>query len=214
MLPPMRRFALLALAMAGCGSKSSRPQQPPPPLREVAPNELRAVADFSAIADREARSLALFTEAARVIMHPRCVNCHPDGDTPYQGMTLALHEPPVVRGPENNGVPGNECTTCHQERNQELTRVPGAPKWHVAPRVMAWVGKSAAHICNQLKDTKRNGGKSLAQIAEHSAHDELVAWGWSPGANREPAPGTQEQFGALVAAWIDSGAECPEEAPR
>ena len=126
-------------------------------------------------------------------------------------MTLALHDPPVVRGPADNGVPGNECTTCHQDRNQELTRVPGAPKWHVATREMAWVGKSAAYICNQLKDPKRNGGKSLAQIAEHNAHDKLVAWGWAPGANREPAPGTQEQFGAIVAAWIDSGAECPEE---
>ena len=208
----MRRLALLALAMVSCSSRSQRPQPPPPvPLREVAPTELRAVADFSSIGDREQRSRALFLEAARVIMHPRCVNCHPAGDTPHQGMTLALHDPPVVRGPDDQGVPGNECTTCHQDRNQELTRVPGAPKWHVAPFEMAWVGKSATYICNQMKDPKRNGGKSLAQIAEHNAHDELVAWGWKPGANREPAPGTQEQFGALVAAWIDTGAECPEE---
>jgi hypothetical protein len=180
----------------------------------VPANQLRAVAEFMAIEDRADRSRALFLEAARVLMHPRCVNCHPDGDTPHQGMQMALHDPPVVRGPSDNGVPGNECTTCHQDRNQELTRVPGAPRWHVAPREMAWVGKSAAYICNQLKDTKRNGGKSLAQIVEHNAHDELVAWGWNPGANREPAPGTQQEFGALVAAWVDSGAECPEEARK
>jgi hypothetical protein len=176
--------------------------------------ELRAVADFMVIDDRADRSRALFVEAARVLMHPRCVNCHPDGDSPHQGMLLTAHDPPVVRGPDDNGVPGNQCTTCHQDKNQELTRVPGAPKWHLAPRSMAWVGKSVAHLCTQLKDRKRNGGKTLAQIVEHSAHDELVAWGWNPGARREPAPGTQAQFGALMAAWNDTGAECPEEAAK
>jgi hypothetical protein len=96
-------------------------------MRDVPPTELRAVADFMVIGDRAGRSRALFAEAARVLMHPRCVNCHPDGDTPHQGMAAQIHDPPVVRGPEDRGVPGNECTTCHQDRNQELPRVPGAP---------------------------------------------------------------------------------------
>ncbi len=195
---------------AGCGAPQS-PPRPPPRMREVPRTELRAVADFMAIGDRADRSRALFVEAARVLMHPRCINCHPDGNTPHQGMEMQLHDPPVVRGPEDQGVPGNECTTCHQERNQDLTRVPGAPRWHLAPIEMAWVGKSASYICNQMKDPKRNGGKTLAQIVEHSAHDKLVAWGWHPGHDREPVPGTQEQFGALVGAWVDTGAECPPE---
>ena len=29
------------------------------------------------------------------------------------------------------------------------------------------------------------------------------------GAGREPAPGSQEQVGALIKAWIDTGAHCP-----
>lgn len=167
------------------------------------------MSDFNGIADRAARSRALFAEASRVLLHPRCVNCHPDGDVPHQGMQLVLHDPPVQRGLANRGVPGLACTTCHQDRNQPLTRVPGAPGWHLAPLEMAWVGKSAAYICRQLQDPKRNGGKTLAQIVDHSAHDELVAWGWTPGADREPAPGTQQQFGALIAAWADTGAACP-----
>jgi hypothetical protein len=174
-------------------------------------NELRPVAEFSAIGDRAARSRALFLEASRVLLHPRCVNCHPDGAIPHQGMQLGRHDPPVQRGPKDQGVPGMECSTCHQDRNQPLTRMPGAPNWHLAPIEMAWVGKSPADLCTQLKDPARNGGKSLAQIVEHSAHDKLVAWGWAPGADREPAPGTQEQFGSLVAAWAETGAECPEE---
>lgn len=200
-------------AFAACGG--SRPASAPvATLREVPASELRAVADFLVIDDRADRSRALFTEAARVFLHPRCVNCHPAGDIPHQGMALALHDPPVVRGDEDRGVPGNECTTCHQDRNQDLTRVPGAPGWHLAPIEMAWVGKSVGQICNQMKDPKRNGGKTLAEITEHNAHDKLVAWGWEPGDGREPAPGTQEQLGALVAAWVDTGAECPPEATR
>jgi len=74
---------------------------------------------------------------------------------------------------------------------------------------MAWVGKGPHALCEQLKDPARNGGKTLAQIADHAAHDKLVAWGWSPGADRTPALGTQAQFGALVAAWIQDGAACP-----
>ena len=199
----------LWMVLVACGGPRATPT-PAPPLGDVPRGELRSVADFASIEDRAARSRALFLEASRVLLHPRCVNCHPDGDVPHQ-RTLELHDPPVRRGPKDTGVVGMECTSCHQDRNQPHTRVPGAPNWHLAPRVMAWVGKSAAYICNQLKDPARNGGKSLAQIVEHNTHDKLVGWGWAPGADREPAPGTQQQFGALTAAWVDTGAACPEE---
>jgi hypothetical protein len=210
----LRAAAAVAGAAALSCSGGSRSLVQPVALREVPHTELRSVADFAVINDREARSRALFLEASRVLFHPRCVNCHPSGDIPHQGMQLALHDPPVQRGPEDRGVPGMECSSCHQDRNQPLTRVPGAPGWHVAPFEMAWVGRSPAQVCNQLKDPARNGGKTLAQLVEHNAHDELVGWGWAPGAGREPAPGTQEQFGALTAAWVETGAECPEEDER
>ena len=128
---------------------------------------------------------------------------------------MSPHQPPVTRGPDDHGVVGMECASCHQDRNLVQARVPGAPDWHLAPREMAWIGKSPRQICEQIKDPKRNGGKTLAQIVEHNAHDKaLVAWGWSPGADREPAPGTQEQFGAIVAAWVETGAECPSQEVR
>ena len=128
---------------------------------------------------------------------------------------MTPHQPPVTRGPDGHGVVGMECTSCHQDRNLAQARVPGAPDWHLAPREMAWTGKSPREICEQIKNPKRNGGKTLAQIVEHNAHDKaLVAWGWSPGADRERAPGTQEQFGAIVAAWVETGAECPSQEVR
>jgi hypothetical protein len=205
------RTLWLFLALPACGD-ARVPRSPA--LQEAQGNQLRAVSDFASIADRPERSRALFLEVSRVLLHPRCVNCHPSGDVPHQDMQLAMHDPPVQRGPRDHGVPGMECGTCHQDRNQQLSRVPGAPKWHVAPIDMAWVGKSPAYICNQLKDPARNGGKSLAQIVEHNAHDELVAWGWVPGGGREPAPGTQKQLGELTAAWVETGAECPAEESR
>ena len=205
----MRRM-LLVLAAAACGGKQA-PASDHVERRPGGRTELRGVADFAVIGDRATRSRALFTEIARVLVHPRCINCHPSGDVPHQRMAMELHEPPVLRGPADKGVPGMECTSCHQDRNRPLTRVPGAPNWHLAPIEMAWVGKSVSYICNQIKDPKRNGGKTLQQLVEHNAQDELVGWGWKPGADREPAPGPQEQFGALTAAWVETGAECPEE---
>jgi hypothetical protein len=74
---------------------------------------------------------------------------------------------------------------------------------------MAWQGRSLGQICEQLKDSARNGGKTLSQIQEHMAHDTLVGWAWKPGAARTPAPGNQAQFGELIAAWIATGAACP-----
>ena len=210
----MIRSALLPALVALAACRRAEPSRLPPELPPIAAQELRAAAAFAAIPDREERSRALFLEASRVLLHPRCANCHPDGDVPLQGMRMQQHQPPVTRGPKDRGVTGMECTSCHQDRNLALARVPGAPSWHVAPREMAWVGKTPRHICEQMKDPKRNGGKSLEQILEHNAHDELVGWGWDPGHGREPAPGTQAQFGAIIAAWIDTGAECPSEEAR
>jgi hypothetical protein len=174
-------------------------------------NELRAPEAFARIKDREERAQALFLEASRVLLHPRCRNCHPDGDSPAQGDDGRLHDPPVARGADDRGVPGLACSSCHQDHNLELARVPGAPQWHLAPRTMAWVGRTPRAICEQLKDPARNGNRSLAQIVDHVAHDQLVAWGWSPGPSRSKAPGTQERFGALMAAWVQDGAACPRE---
>jgi hypothetical protein len=178
---------------------------------------LQPVSAFAGIVDERARAVALFTEAGKVLQHPRCVNCHPAGDVPLQGLEMALHEPPVVRGEADFGAPGMTCNTCHNERNvtlvaqaDDLKSVPGHPEWHLAPIEMAWEGKSLGEICAQIKDPARNGGKTLAEIVEHNAHDSLVGWGWEPGAGREPAPGTQEEFGALFAAWADAGAHCPD----
>ena len=197
------------LLLAACNGSALAPARGAVSSSEPAVPDLRAPDAFDPITDPAARSAALFVEASRVMTSPRCVNCHPADDNPRQGDEHAIHDPPAIRGPSNLGVPGLECTSCHQDRNAELARIPGAPKWRLAPKEMAWLGKSIPELCAQVKDPARNGGKSLAQLIEHSAHDPLVGWGWHPGADRKPALGDQARFGALVAAWVQTGAACP-----
>jgi hypothetical protein len=175
---------------------------------EAQPDKLAAPADFAGIADPAARSAALFTELGKVLTHPRCVNCHPAGDRPRQGDLSRLHQPPVTRGADGFGLPAMRCPICHQQANFGL--VPGNPKWHLAPREMAWEGKTLAEICTQLKDRERNGGRSVEELVDHIGVDDLVGWAWAPGPGRRPAPGTQKQAGALVAAWVETGAACPK----
>ena len=170
--------------------------------------ELRAPSAFAGITEPQARSRALFTEAAKVIMNPRCMNCHPAADRPTQGNDMHAHLPPVAHG-------AGSCQTCHTDRNFSLMErasyqsIPGHPRWDVAPIEMAWQGKSAGEICRQIKDPQRNGGRSLELLHDHLAKDDLIAWAWHPGVGRDPVPGTQERLGKLVRAWIDSGAACP-----
>jgi hypothetical protein len=155
--------------------------------------------------------MALFVEAGKVIQHPRCLNCHPNGNRPLQGEGMKLHQPLVVRGKDGFGARTMRCASCHGAQNFEASpfaSVPGNKNWHLAPLEMAWHGRTLGEICRQLKDRSRNGNKTMAQIVEHMAHDELVGWAWAPGAGRTPAPGSHKAFGDLKA-WVDSGAHCP-----
>jgi hypothetical protein len=201
---PAKRFALLAsmmtaLALAGGTDLGSAEQAA----------ALATPESFADIGDTAARSAALFTEAGKVLTSPRCMNCHPAGDRPLQGEAGRLHQPPVERGPDGFGTVALRCGMCHQDANFDPAGVPGHPHWHLAPREMAWQTKTLGEICLQIKDPARNGGRSLEQIWAHMAEDSLVGWAWAPGFGREPAPGTQKEFGALIEAWMKTGAVCP-----
>jgi hypothetical protein len=171
---------------------------------------LAAPESFAAIDDAGARSAAMFTELGKVLTHPRCVNCHPAGDRPRQGEQGRLHQPPVERGPDGRGLAAMRCSNCHQEANFDPARMPGRPHWQLAPREMAWEGRTLAEICAQIKDRERNGGRSLEELVHHISSDSLVGWAWAPGYGRQGAPGTQEQAGALAEAWVKTGAVCPD----
>jgi hypothetical protein len=190
----------LAAALAALVSTTAAPQET---------DDLKPPSAFQNIANEAERSRTLFEEAGKVLMHPRCVNCHPAGDRPMQTERMRPHQPLVVRGADGHGAPGMACGTCHHAANYDPARVPGHPEWHLAPAAMAWQGRSLGAICEQIKDPARNGGKDMGALLHHMAEDSLVGWAWSPGAGRTPAPGTQAEFGALFRAWADAGAHCP-----
>lgn len=216
--PTRARIALsvAATALFGAAVASQTIAAPAPPRAPVAASGamVKGPEAFNSIADPKARSVALFGEMAKVIESPRCLNCHPRTDTPTQGDAMTVHSPPVSRGMGGMGVPGMTCNTCHGEANFTFANgegsIPGDPAWALAPPEMAWAGKTRGEICRQLKDPARNGNKTMAELVEHNTHDHLVGWGWNPGHGRMPAPGTQAQFGALTAAWVASGAHCPD----
>jgi hypothetical protein len=175
----------------------------------VLASELRPASSFAGIADPRARSIALFDEAGKVLMHPRCVNCHPASERPLQTDRTRPHEPLVVRGADGHGAAGLACNTCHGNANYDPARVPGDPHWHLAPASMALEGRSIGQICEQIKDPSRNGNRDIPTILRHVAEDSLILWTWSPGAGRTPTPGRHAEFVALLQAWADAGAHCP-----
>jgi hypothetical protein len=107
-------------------------------------NTLQPPSAFVSISDASERSRAIFAEAAKVLTHPRCMNCHPATDRPLQGNDMHPHEPLVTRE--------TSCVTCHTDRNFTVMErasyrsIPGHPRWMVAPIEMAWEGKSVGDL--------------------------------------------------------------------
>jgi hypothetical protein len=160
-----------------------------------------------------AASRAAFLQVYRVLVSPRCQNCHPAGDAPLQGDDSHVHLQDVKRGKDGHGVYGMRCDTCHQSTNLPGYHMPpGNPKWSLpsGDLKMVFVGRSPAELCKQIKDPKQNGGRNLQALFDHIAKDDLVGWGWNPGDGRTLPPFNRAETVAQLKIWIDGGAACPE----
>jgi hypothetical protein len=158
-------------------------------------------------------SAKAFLEVHKVFTSPRCQNCHPAGDAPLQGDDSHVHIQDVKRGKDGHGVSAMRCQTCHQTTNLAGDHMPpGNPKWSLPSpeHKMVFVGRSPAELCRQLKDPKQTGGRSLQQLLQHVADDELVGWGWNPGDGRALPPLSRPDTVAQMKIWIDGGAACPQ----
>jgi hypothetical protein len=196
--PPARRklapFAAVAClaALLVASSASVRAQQAPPSRSE-----------------RDASAERDFLTLASVLLSPRCKNCHPAGDAPLQGDQSRPHAMNVTRRSADVGLP---CSTCHRESNAPmLGGPPGVEGWRLPPADMPMVfeGRSPHELCLQLKDPAKTGGRSLAQVREHLAHDHLVLWGWHPGPGRTTPPVSHDALVAATDRWLGAGAPCP-----
>jgi hypothetical protein len=166
-----------------------------------------------ALAD-EADGLAAWNKIVGVLRHPRCMNCHPDGDAPLQGEDSHPHLQNVKRGRDGKGLYALKCGNCHQNQNLAGEGMPpGHPEWHLPPANMRMVfqGKTPAELARQLKDPKQNGGKTLENILKHVSDDSLVRQsGWSPADGKSKPALSHEEFAAKMREWIEKGAAIPE----
>ena len=154
---------------------------------------------------------ALFAALVPVLRHPRCMNCHSQGDYPRQGDDGHPHTMNVRRGPVGFGVTAEKCSACHQDHNLAGAHLPpGAPGWRLPPpsMPMIWQGLSDAQLCESIKDPKQNRGRNIDQLVEHLTTDKLVMWGWNPGEGRTPVPMAHDEFAAKVKQWQAAGAPC------
>jgi hypothetical protein len=152
---------------------------------------------------------APFADVARVLRHPRCLNCHTVTEFPRVGDERRRHAMNVLRGPHDHGVSAMRCSTCHQSENQPLVGVPGAPHWALAPLSMGWEGLDDHDLAMALVDRRKNGDRSLEALVQHMRDDPLVGWAWDPGPGREPPPLSRDEFVRAFQDWIDGGAVPP-----
>ena len=156
-------------------------------------------------------SVQAFMQVYKVLMSPRCMNCHPAGDEPLQGDDSRIHTMRVQRGKDGTGVYAVKCSNCHQPTNVPgLHTPPGNPKWQLPPANMKMVfqGKKPRELALQIMDYNRNGHKNKAQLLEH-ARDTLVKAAWNMGEGRMPPPMSYNAFLAAWNTWIKKGGYAP-----
>ena len=148
---------------------------------------------------------ALFTAFVPVLRHPRCMNCHSQGDFPRQGDDGHPHAMNVRRGPHGHGVTAEKCSTCND---------------------FAVSGIAFSKVFNKVTDADANLDALLLEgrsplvagnyqftptgLSKFKASDKLVMWAWDPGEGRLPVPLSHDEFSAKVKQWADSGAPCPK----
>lgn len=196
--------ALVTFFVLGSASWSSPPVAAQKPEQTVASSEAKDDG-------------ALFLSFVSVLRHPRCMNCHSQGDFPRQGNDGHPHVMNVRRGLDGHGVTAEKCATCHQDHNLVGAHLPpGAPNWGLPPpsTPMIWQGLTDAEICRSIKDPKQNKNRNLDQLIEHLTEDKLVMWGWDPGEGRDAIPIPHDEFVSKVKAWQAAGAPCPTDTSR
>jgi len=158
-------------------------------------------------------SVKAFMDVYKVLMSPRCMNCHPSGDVPLQGDDSHIHNMLPQRGKDGKGIYAMKCMNCHQPTNLEgLNKPPGNPNWHLPPSNMKMVfeGRTPGQLARQIINPKTNGNTTIQQLIAH-ADDGLVKAGWDMGEGRTAPPLSHEEFKKAWITWIKSGAYAPKQ---
>lgn len=176
-------------------------------------NNAADVAGYKNVNTDSAESAQAFLQVYKVLMSPRCMNCHPAGDQPLQGDDSRAHTMKVQRGKDGKGIYAAKCSNCHQPENTPgLHTPPGNPKWHLPPADMKMVfqGRTPHQLALQIMDYNKNGHKNKKQLLEH-ARDTLVKAGWNMGEGRTPPPLSYDAFLKVWDTWIQKGGYAPKQ---
>lgn len=156
-------------------------------------------------------SINAFKDVYKVLISPRCVNCHPKGDVPLQGNDSHLHSMLPKRGKDGKGLYALKCANCHQASNADGTHAPpGNKDWRLPPADMKMIfeGRTPHQLAKQLINPATNGHKDLQKLIAH-ADDGLVTGAWNPGEGRTPPPISHVQFKKAFITWLNTGAFAP-----
>jgi cytochrome c553 len=166
-----------------------------------------ALENYEVTLSRE-EGLAAFADIYAVSTHPRCMNCHPDGDAPLNGEDAALHPFGITRFSPLKGL---HCSTCHapdQVNDGQAPLPPADSIWSMAPAQMVFENRTPAQLCAQLKDPAINGGRGHVASTEHIAHDHLLITSWQKG--RPAPPISHEELVKRFETWGRAGGPCPD----
>ena len=140
-----------------------------------------------------------------------------------------LHELPSGRRPPSAGRRPASASAAGRARRRQLRRhrhalhdVPRAgelrSRRHPGPsrsgtwRRSRWRGSASrsGEICAADQGSRSATAASRWTSSLHAYGRGFARrLGLAPGVGREPAPGTQQEFGELIKAWVDTGAVCP-----
>ena len=207
---PVKTILLMIAVIAAMGVVMSASRQKDEFIKEH--ESIALAGNYNENTD-STESVAAFMDVYKVLMSPRCMNCHPSGDRPLQGDDNHIHTMNVQRGKDGKGLYALKCSNCHQPENAEANHAPpGNPKWQLPPANMKMVfqGRSAHDLALQIMDYNRNGHKNKAQLIEH-ARDTLVKAGWNMGEGRMPPPLEYKEFVSAWDTWINKGGYAPAE---
>ena len=154
----------------------------------------------------EEQGLQAWSRVYEVASHPRCANCHtgesdrPMWSGPAYGKTRP-HGMNIRAGASRIGAEHLLCSTCHtttsEVKEQANDTAHAAPKvamaWRLAPPEADWFGRTSRQICEQLRDPKQNGDRTMLELAEHLDHDLILHWAWNPGCLLYTSPSPRDR---------------------
>ncbi len=152
-----------------------------------------------------------------VASHPRCTNCHvgSSGRPAWDDLGFGpkrLHGMNITADDSRIGALSVPCRTCHIGAAGKNDLPHAAPQvddaWRLPPVELAWRGKTSAEVCQQFRNPETNDGFDVVQLVEHVRTSVFVSYGFTPGAGRNPAPGSVEELAIHLEEWGAAGMPC------